>query len=104
MNSSKQIALQRVHILFSLAKKTIHDDPYLAQRYVKIARRIAMKTRLRLPKEYRRLVCRKCKNFIMPGVNCRVRIQKTRSPHIVVTCFNCGECSRIFLKSEEKRC
>ena len=104
MVTIKQVALQRVHILFNLAKECIKEDPALAQRYVHLARKIAMSTRLHLPREYRHLICRKCKNFIMPGVNCRVRIQKTRSPHIVVTCFNCGECSRIFLKSEEKRC
>ena len=49
MNVTKQIALQRVHTLFRLAKEVICEDPELAQRYVKIARRIAMGTKLRLP-------------------------------------------------------
>ena len=48
MNSGKKIALQRVHTLFSLAKEVIHEDPKLAQRYVKIARKIVMKTKLNL--------------------------------------------------------
>ena len=104
MNSTKQIALQRIHRLFSLAKEVIHEDPELAQRYVKIARRIAMRTQLKLPKEYRRLICRKCKSFILPGVNCRIRIQQKREPHMVVTCLNCGGHSRIPLKGGEKQC
>ena len=104
MTSTKQIALKRVQTLFQLAKEVINRDPEQAQRYVEIARRIAMRARLRLPKEYRRLVCRKCKNFILPGVNCRVRIQQRREPHIVVTCYNCGGYSRIPLKGREKQC
>jgi ribonuclease P protein subunit RPR2 len=104
MNSTKQIALKRVHKLFSLAKEVIREDPELAQRYVKIARRIAMRTQLRMPEEYRRLICRKCKSFILPGVNCRIRIQQRREPHMVITCLNCGGHSRIPLKGEEKQC
>jgi ribonuclease P protein subunit RPR2 len=102
MNSTKQIALQRVHTLFHLAKEAIHEDPKLAQRYVKIARRIAMKTKLRLPKEYRSLICRHCKSFIYPGVNCRIRIQQKREPHMVITCMNCGKHSRLPLRKREK--
>ena len=103
MNATRRIALQRIHVLFRLARDTIHEDPPLAQRYVKVARKIAMATRLRLPKEYRRLICRHCKGFILPGVNCRVRIQQRREPHMVVTCFNCGKHSRIPLKSRKKK-
>jgi ribonuclease P protein subunit RPR2 len=103
MNSTKHIALKRVHMLFGLAKEVIHEDPELAQRYVQIARKIAMRTQLRLPKEYRRLICRKCKSFILPGVNCRIRIQQRREPHMVITCLNCGGHSRIPLKRREKQ-
>lgn len=102
MIDTKQIALQRVRILFRLARETIHEDPELAQRYVEIARKIAMRTRVRLPKEYRRQVCKRCKSFILPGVNCHVRIQPRREPHVVVTCFNCGKHTRIPLKRREK--
>jgi len=103
MNATRRIALQRIHVLFRLARDTIHEDPPLAQRYVKVARKIAMATKMRLPKEYRQLICRHCKGFILPGVNCRVRIQHRREPHMVVTCFNCGKHSRIPLKSRKKK-
>ncbi len=103
MDVAREIALQRIHILFRLAKEAVHDDPKLAQRYVEIASKIAMSTRLRLPKEYRRMICRHCKSFILPGVNCRVRIQPKREPHMVVTCFHCGKHTRIPLKGEEKK-
>jgi len=102
MNNTKQIALQRIRTLFRLARETIHEDPHLAQKYVEIARKIAMRTRLRLPKEYRRMICKHCKSFILPGVNCRFRIQPKREPHVVVTCLNCGKHMRIPLRDRGK--
>lgn len=104
MSSTKQIALQRVHKLFSLAKKVIKEDPEKAQRYIQIARKIAMRTRLRLPREYRNLVCRNCKSFILPGVNCRIRIGQRRESHMIITCLNCGKHSRIPIRGRTKQC
>jgi len=103
MNETRQIALQRIHILFRLAKEKIREEPELAQRYVTIARRIAMRTKLRLPTEYRRMVCRHCKSFIYPSVNCRVRVQQRREPHMVITCQVCGKITRIPLKSRNRK-
>lgn len=101
MNETKRIATQRIRNLFTLAKQTLHNDPYLAKRYVNIARRIAMAAKIRLPKEYKRQVCKHCKSFILPGVNCRVRIKHCREPHVVVTCLNCGKQMRIPLKHKK---
>ena len=103
MNDAKRIAMQRIRNLFTLAKQTLHVDPYLAQRYVDIARKIAMAAKIRMPKEYRRQVCRHCKSFILPGVNCRVRIKQRREPHLVVTCLNCGKQMRIPLRHKEEK-
>jgi ribonuclease P protein subunit RPR2 len=99
MNETRQIALQRIHSLFRLAKEKIREEPQLAQRYAEVARKIAMRAKLRLPKEYRRMICRHCKSFIYPGVNCRVRVQQKREPHMVITCLVCGKITRIPLKS-----
>lgn len=100
--TTRQIALERIHILFRLAQKTIGKNPELAQRYVHIARKIAMATRVRIPREYRRQVCRRCKRFIYPGVNCRVRIQSGGTPHVVITCLDCGKRMRLPLRRKEK--
>mgnify|MGYP002154936740 CR=1 FL=1 len=103
MDETRQIALQRIQTLFHLAREKIREEPELAQRYVAIARRIAMRTKLRLPTEYRRMVCRHCKSFIYPGVNCRVRVQQRREPHMVITCQVCGKITRIPLKSRKRK-
>ena len=99
----KQIASQRVTTLFRLAKKTFKEDPQLAQRYVTLARKIAMAAKIRLPRQYRLQVCRHCKSFIQAGANSRIRIQQQREPHIVITCLNCGKHMRIPLRKRRKQ-
>jgi ribonuclease P protein subunit RPR2 len=99
---TKRIAMQRIRTLFRLARETYREDPALAQRYVDIARKIAMAAKIRLPQEYRRQVCRHCKSFILPGVNCRVRIKQRREPHVVITCLKCGKHMRVPLESKSK--
>jgi len=100
--STKRIAIQRIQTLFRLAKETIHEDPHLAQRYVDIARKIAMAAKVHLPRKYRRQVCQHCKSFILPGVNCRVRVKQRREPHMVIACLKCGKQTRIPLKEKLK--
>jgi len=99
----RQIAYERIRILFNLAKQVVHERPDLADRYVEIARRVAMKARVHLPKEFRLLVCRRCKRFILPGVNCRVRIQPRREPHVTITCLRCGNHVRIPCRKRKKK-
>ena len=101
-NTTKRTAIQRIQTLFQLATEILHEDPSLAQRYVSTARKIAMAAKVRLPKEHRRQVCRHCKSFILPGVNCRVRIKQRREPHLVITCLNCGKQMRIPLKKKKE--
>ena len=103
MNETRQIAMQRIHKLFRLAREKIREEPELAQRYATIARKIAMRAKLRLPTEYRRMVCRHCKSFIYTGVNCRVRVQQRREPHMAITCQVCGETTRIPLKNRSRK-
>jgi ribonuclease P protein subunit RPR2 len=97
---TKQIAKQRVRILFELAEANCKNNPALATRYVETARRIAMSARLGLPTVYTRRICKKCHSLLVPGQNSRVRIKSRREPHIVVTCFNCGNQKRIPLNQK----
>lgn len=101
--STKRIAMQRIQTLFRLAKETFSEDSSLAQRYVDLARKIAMAAKVRLPREYKRQVCKHCKSFILPGVNCRVRVKQRREPHVVITCLNCGKQTRLPMKKKEEK-
>jgi ribonuclease P protein subunit RPR2 len=102
MNQSnvKQIAILRVLILFEQAKKVCKANPNLAVNYVSSARKIAMAAKTRLPVEFKRGTCKKCNSLFVQGVNCRVRIKQKREPHVVVTCLNCGNQTRILLKKK----
>jgi ribonuclease P protein subunit RPR2 len=48
-------------------------------------------------------ICRECNSLFVQGVNCRVRIKQKREPHVVVTCLNCGNQTRILLKRKMGR-
>jgi ribonuclease P protein subunit RPR2 len=100
MNPSnvKQIAIERILILFEQAKKVCKENPKLAKQYVSSARKIAMAAKTCLPIEFKRGICRECNSLFVQGVNCRVRVKQRREPHVVITCLNCGNQTRIMLK------
>jgi ribonuclease P protein subunit RPR2 len=100
--SVKQIARQRIQILFEQAKKVGRSNPKLAMQYVLSARKIAMAAKIRMPVEFRRETCKECNSLFVQGVNCRVRIKQKREPHVVVTCLNCGNQTRILLKEKQE--
>jgi ribonuclease P protein subunit RPR2 len=96
----KQIARQRIAILFAQAKKVAGADSKLAEQYVLSARRIAMAAKISLPLEFKRGTCKKCNTLYIQSINCRVRVKQKREPHVVVTCLNCGNQTRILLKKK----
>jgi len=99
-SSIKQIARQRINILFGQAKKIARTNPKLAAEYICQARRIAMAAKTRLPLEFRRQTCKECNALFVHGVNCRVRVKQKREPHVVVTCLNCGNQTRYMTKKK----
>ena len=102
-STAKQIARQRIEVLFQKAKSTYHENPQLSSRYITNARKIAMAARIPFPTVYKRQICRKCNTLLVQGDNCRVRIKQKREPHVVITCLNCGHQSRIPLRKKEKQ-
>jgi ribonuclease P protein subunit RPR2 len=100
--NTKQIAQQRIDILFKQANTIGKTNPTLATEYIKTAQKVAMSARFPLPKKYKHRICKHCKTLLITGFNCRIRIQQKREPHIVATCLNCGYNSRIPLKKKKK--
>jgi ribonuclease P protein subunit RPR2 len=97
-----QLARQRIKILFEQAKKINKIDPKLSMQYIASARKIAMAARIRMPPGLRREICKECNSLFVQGVNCRVRIKQKRESHVVVTCLNCGNQTRILLKKKKE--
>ena len=100
-STTKQIAKHRIQILFQQAEKTRRENPQLANRYVAVARKIAMAAKIRLPTKHKRRICRNCNALLVPGNNCRVRIKQRREPHLLVTCLACGHQTRVLLKKKK---
>lgn len=81
-----KIARNRIKFLFQHANEVFKEDGNLADRYVKTARRIAMKYKIRLPSSLKKRFCKHCHKYLVHGVNCRVRIHKHR---VIYYCFGC---------------
>ncbi|MFB6079260.1 MAG: ribonuclease P protein component 4 [Halarchaeum sp.] len=85
------IASERIERLTSLARAAARDgDDERARERVRLARRIAERNRLRLPRELVRFTCDACDAYLVPGRNARTRL---RDGHVVVTC-DCGSQAR----------
>ncbi|MGB9963644.1 ribonuclease P protein component 4 [Halobacterium sp. CBA1126] len=85
------IAAERIERLHRLARRAAREgDDERAREYVRLARRLAERNRLTLPRAFRRFACDACDAYLIPGRNARVR---TRDGHVVVTC-DCGHQSR----------
>ncbi|MEM1676797.1 MAG: ribonuclease P, partial [Nitrososphaerota archaeon] len=56
----RKIALERIERLMDFAKKHALERPEIARQAVLLAMRIAQKARLRIPRRYRLMYCRKC--------------------------------------------
>lgn len=85
---TKMIARERIARLFGLASAASAVHPELSDRYVAIARKIAMRQRVRIDKEHRWQFCRVCSSFLVPGKTSRVRVHDGR---VVVTCLVCRQ-------------
>lgn len=85
------IPAERIDRLEALAKGATEAREFERSReYVRLARRIAERNRLRLPRTFRRFTCDACDAYLVAGVNARVRLQSGR---VAVTC-DCGEIAR----------
>ena len=85
------IAAERIERLHELARAAAADrNDDRARYYVRLARRVAERNRLTLPREFRRFTCDRCDAYLRPGVNARVRLQ---NGHVVITC-DCGAHAR----------
>ena len=87
--SRKKIALERMYILVKIAISNARSDPNLAEKQANLARRISTRYRIRMPYELRMNFCKKCKKFIVPGINSRIRIGRTPLKSIRITCNFC---------------
>ena len=90
----RDIAIERMQILIQNALSNARKDPQLSQRQALLARKISMRHKIRMPYELRMTFCKKCKKFIAPGVDSRIRLGRTNLKSIRITCNFCGHTYR----------
>jgi len=95
----QEIALQRIRILFNEAKNAFGKDKKLSNRYVQLARRIAMKYKVKMPSELKKRFCSNCHHYLVPPINCRVRI---RNRKLVYYCADCRHFMRFPYTKKQK--
>lgn len=95
----EKIATQRIEILIENALREMQNDENLSQSYARLARKIAMRVRIRMSYRVRQLFCRKCKQFIVPGFNSRIRIGRAKVRCIRITCMKCNHVYRKIIES-----
>uniref|UniRef100_A0A7C2NG66 Ribonuclease P protein component 4 n=1 Tax=Archaeoglobus fulgidus TaxID=2234 RepID=A0A7C2NG66_ARCFL len=93
-----KIAGERIFYLIKRAEEWKNVDYELARRYVELAKKIAMRYRVRIPKELKMMYCKKCLYPYRAG-KFRVRVRKRR---VIVKCLNCGFERRIPIQPRSK--
>jgi len=88
-SENKKIARERVNELFKQAEKA--KEKALADRYVELARKIAMRYKIRIPTELKRRVCKNCYSYLRPGKNVRIRINEGK---VIYYCLECKKYMR----------
>ncbi|MGI5964485.1 MAG: ribonuclease P protein component 4 [Candidatus Methanomethylophilaceae archaeon] len=95
---ASEIGRRRISVLTGLAEEAAREgNTDRAKRYVELARRIGMKTRTGIPKEFR--YCEECLVPLIPEISCRVRLNQGK---ITVTCSECGTLKRFPYLREQK--
>lgn len=89
--NDRDLVKQSILTYFDEADSIFLRDPVLADRYVAIARKLAMKHRYRLPRSLQLKFCKHCFGYLRAGVNARVR--KT-SKTVTVACLRCKRFTR----------
>lgn len=77
-----------------LEMAALSTDVVLAQKYAAMAWRISTKHRIRMPYIMRFMFCKKCKKFMRPGVDSRIRLCGGRPRTVRVTCLYCSHIYR----------
>jgi len=90
----KKIALERMHILIENAISNAKTNPKLSQRQASLARKISTRHKVKMPYVIRMVFCKKCKSFIAPGVNSKIRVGRSTIKSIRITCNFCGHTYR----------
>jgi ribonuclease P protein subunit RPR2 len=97
----QDVAASRIEELFAMIDRLYSDKEFsvlsseqkqkFANRYVELARTIAMKHTILIPEEHKRKFCKHCYAYLRHGENVRVRLQTGK---LVYYCLSCKKFMR----------
>lgn len=90
----REIAAERISILYELAKDGYKENPELSNRYARLIRQISRHYRVKLGKEVKLHICKKCGSFLVPGSNVSVKMISSKRL-IAYKCRVCGAEARV---------
>jgi ribonuclease P protein subunit RPR2 len=86
---ASEIARERIDILFNLARVRAQTDAGMSKEYVRHIKRLGTHSRMKLPKEVKNGVCKKCDAVLIPGLSAKVRIASSKR-YVAYKCLSCG--------------
>ncbi len=90
----KKKSLEKIKYYFDVARDLYDVDKKYANRCVQIARKISQKNQIQIPHSLRRRYCHNCYSYLIPGRNCKIRINEGK---LLIKCDECGEYTRMNL-------
>ncbi len=90
-DDAKKTAKEKIVELFKQAEEVFSRDSKAADRCVEKARKTAMKIRIKIPPMLKRNFCKHCYKYIVPGINCRVRLSEGK---VIYYCLSCKKFMR----------
>lgn len=90
MKVSVKEVISDIEKLFELARVNVRIHPNRTKRYIRLARAISMRTKIRIPEKLKRVFCKKCFTYWIPGHNVRINTDPKRK----ITEYIC-ECGAI---------
>ncbi len=97
-------ALKEINYLLTLAEKAaLENDLEWSRKLVMHALRFSMKTNVRIPRDRKYYICKKCGSYLIPGKNATVRLHvKGRKSYITIRCLTCGAIKRMPYKPRKR--
>lgn len=90
----RQIASERIVLLYDIAKKEAPADLALSRKHAALIKRISEHYRVSLPKEIKNGICKGCNSVLVPGLSASVRIASSNR-QVIYRCLACKVEKRI---------
>ena len=95
----KEIAAERILILYDMAVEQAAKDIVLSKLYVRTLRRISSRYKVHLPEEMKGRICRTCNLVLIPGLTASVRLASSKG-YMVYRCNICKGENHIFYRTD----